>query len=469
MKRLGFILLAFVFLIGMTGTAMATNGYQLIGVGQNQKSMGGAVTAAPMDAMTAISNPAGMARIGSRADFSIEAFMPKRSVDFDELGGDDESGGSELYGIPAIGWTAPAFNRDDVYFGGGMYGTSGLGVDYGQVDMMPGAVLDMMAGAPPGTFSDVTFDGYSAIQFWKMAPTVAWNVNKQLAVGLALNLDYQSVAIRERIRNVPFWNDPTNQAAGITQMDVNLDLGRPTSQLGYGATIGAIYDINDMVALGFSYSTQQNFGDAEFRVGEGDVYNFNGAVGKAGTYKMDLDYPQQAALGVAVKPIDNLLVAADVKWINWSATHDKVDFEGPSDSFDGDGNPMNGGEKSSTELDFGWEDQWVYALGLQYQATKQLAVRAGYNYSKAPIDEEDVFNNLVFPAVVVQHYTIGADYRLGDHWGVGLTYMKAVKETVKGKDDVSKDFQYVTPFESDSDIEMSLEEDSVGVQLSYLF
>ena len=39
----------------------ATNGYQLIGVGSYQKSMGGAVTSNPDTAMTAITNPAGMA------------------------------------------------------------------------------------------------------------------------------------------------------------------------------------------------------------------------------------------------------------------------------------------------------------------------------------------------------------------------------------------------------------------------
>ena len=50
-------------------SALATNGYQLIGVGSYQKSLGGAVTANPGSAMTAITNPAGMIRIGRRSDF----------------------------------------------------------------------------------------------------------------------------------------------------------------------------------------------------------------------------------------------------------------------------------------------------------------------------------------------------------------------------------------------------------------
>ena len=66
----------------------ATNGYQLIGVGSYQKSLAGAVTALPGSNMTAVTNPAGMLRIGHRADFSMEAFMPDRSVDFAALGGD---------------------------------------------------------------------------------------------------------------------------------------------------------------------------------------------------------------------------------------------------------------------------------------------------------------------------------------------------------------------------------------------
>lgn len=447
-------------------SAYATNGYQLIGIGSYQKSLAGAVTAKPGSAMTAISNPAGMARVGNRADFAMELFMPRRTVDFGSMGGDKESGGSEQYGVPAIGWTAPAFG-DNMFFGGGMYGTSGLGVDYGEVDMMPGAALDMSFGAPMGTHEDVTFDGYSAIQFWKAAPTVSWDVDDKLSLGVALNLDYQSVTIRQTIRNVPFWNDPTNPMAGVTQRDVSLDLGRPTSSFGYGASFGALYDVNDMVTLGFSFTTEQSFPEQEYRVGTGDVQNFNGAVGKAGTYDMDLDYPGQAAVGIAVKPNAALTVSADVKWIGWSDTHDKVDLSGPANSFDTDGDGM--GDADSTELNFGWEDQTVLALGVEYMVNNRLTLRAGYNYSEAPIDEKDVFNNLIFPAIVEKHYTLGGKYRFGDNWEMDFHYMRAVQEDMTGENDVPAGFQQMTPFQASSGSEISLEEDSVGIQLGYRF
>ena len=69
-----------VLLAGLTQNTYATNGYQLIGIGGYQKSLAGAVTANPGSAMTAITNPAGMARIGKRADFSLEMFSPDRYV-----------------------------------------------------------------------------------------------------------------------------------------------------------------------------------------------------------------------------------------------------------------------------------------------------------------------------------------------------------------------------------------------------
>jgi long-chain fatty acid transport protein len=205
------------------------------------------------------------------------------------------------------------------------------------------------------------------------------------------------------------------------------------------------------------------FPEGEFRVGTGDIQNFNGATGQAGTYKMDLEYPQQFAVGVAVTPIEPLLVAFDVKWINWSGTHDKVKFSGPEGSFVPAFNPT--GSSSSTELNFGWDDQWVYALGLQYRANERLTVRTGFNYSESPIDEADVFNNLVFPAIVEKHFALGFDYMLGEHWGIGATYMKAFREELTGTGDLDP----AMGFGTDSNAKISLEEDSLGVQLTYLF
>jgi len=400
---------------------MATNGYQLIGVGSYQKSLGGAVTANPGSAMTAITNPAGMARIGNRSDFSMEAFMPDRSTDFSAFGGDEIESNSELYGVPAIGWSAPVDGQTDWFFGGGMYGTSGLGVDYAETLMMP-------AGAS-FTGNDLIWNGYSNIAFWQMAPTLAWNVNKKLSLGAAINIDYQQVSFQQNIRD------------DITDASFNFNLGRSANAFGYGISFGLLYDVNEKVTIGASYKSKQFFGPLEYNLSQGDIDTtlMGGMPFPGGRYELDLDFPQQASVGIAVRATSALTLSADLKWINWSDTMDKMSVKGP-DGYD-------------FAMDPGWDDQVVYAMGASFQFNDKLAFRAGFNYAESPIDENNAASNLILPGIVEEHYTLGVDY-IFTQWELALHYMYAPKNTIRANSGFPG-------------TEISLKEQSVGINLGY--
>ena len=124
--------------LGVMPAAYAVNGFQMIGFGEYQIGTGGAVTASPASAMTALTNPAGLTRVGERADFSMEAFMPSVHIDttrsaFSGGGaspGEKVQSSGDFYGIPSIGWVART-SVDNLYFGGGVYATAGLGADFG--------------------------------------------------------------------------------------------------------------------------------------------------------------------------------------------------------------------------------------------------------------------------------------------------------------------------------------------------
>ena len=470
--KLGSVAAATAVALALPATAMATNGYQLIGVGAYQKGMGGAVTAAPGSAMTAISNPAGMAAIGKRADFSMEAFMPKRSAEFSRNksrrnpnspeNGEEIDSESDLYGVPAIGWTAPISEGSDLYFGGGMYGTSGLGVDYGRGNFAPGTLS--------GQFSDIDFSGYSSIAFWQMAPTLSWRASDDLQLGASLNIDYQSVGFQQRISGVSARN---NQEQTLS----NFQLGRTANAFGYGFTLGALYEINDMVTVGANYKSKQSFGDLEYQLRAGDIYGMPSGEGSQvasqdGTYKLGLDFPQQFALGVKVNPVETVTVAADVKWINWSDTMDELAVEGDFNAVNPDGS-VGGATDANAAMDPGWDDQTVYALGVDWAVNNDLNLRAGYNYAEAPIEEGDVFANLLLPAMTESHMTLGATYQFNDRWEASFAYMKAFKNSVTGKGDVpqsyQKDPQGNDLFGTDSNAEIDLEETSYSVNLGYRF
>lgn len=422
--------------LGGAGVAQATNGYQLIGVGAYQKSLGGAVTANPGSAMTAISNPAGMARIGRRADFSMEAFMPERHVDFAATGGERGKSSMDMYGVPAIGWTAPVGDRDDLWFGGGMYGTSGMGVDYAPTFMVPAGAMGMNP--------DMYWDGYSNIMLWQMAPTLAWDVDDRLTVGASLNINYQSVAFKQRVMG-----DTTADGQGDLLLQ-NFDLSRASSAFGFGVSLGALFDVNDRLTVGAAYKSKQVFSDLEYNLAQGDIGELNMGTGEyegapAGVYRLGLDFPQQLALGLAFRATPDVTVSADLKWINWSDTMDKLSVNGP--------------HGVSVAMDPGWDDQVVYALGVDWTVNNRLNLRAGVNYAESPIGAEEVSRNLILPAVVETHYTLGAGYKVNGSWDLGVHYMYVPEKSFSAPAD--------DPMLPGSRI--SLSEQSFGANLGYRF
>ncbi len=412
--------------LALPSLACATNGYQLIGVGAYQKGLAGAVTANPGSAMTAVSNPAGAARVGSRADFSLEAFMPERDLDFTALAGNKGKSAVSMYGVPSLGWTAPTSKGSNMYFGGGMYGTSGMGVDYASTKM---------TGGVPNRY----WDGYSNIAFWQMAPVLAWNVNDKLSLGVSLNIDYQSVAFQQRVLS-----DTNGNGVGDTIVD-NFDLSRAASSFGFGLGLGLLYDVNPQITLGFSYKSKQRFSDMEYQLAYGDIYSDSRTAGTAGTYKLALDFPQQAAAGIAYRANSKLTLSADLKWINWSATMNKLAVTGPN-NFVRSMNP-------------GWNDQTVFAVGVNYELNDRVSLRGGYNYAKSPFDENQASRNLILPAIVESHYTLGAGFVLNSNWDLNLHYMYTPKKTLQAP---------ATDLQAPGAI-ISLQETSFGANIGYRF
>lgn len=386
----------------MAGAAHATNGYQLIGIGSYQMGMAGAVTSNPGSAMTAITNPAGIGLVTPGADFSMEAFMPTRHVSLMQ-GMPPQKSDSNLYGVPSLGWSAPVSDGSNVYFGGGMYATSGLGVDY----LFP---------AGPG----MTFQGYSQLGIFEMAPSLAVKVNDKLTVGGSLDIGYMQLGFKQGFTNSstgsPIVGDPT-----MGYPPAYVDMSQSANAFGFGATLGLIYKVNNMLTVGASYKTKQKFQDLKYNLSAGQITAYNPMVPggvyafPAGRYTAKMDLPQQLSVGATVRPISGLAISADVKWINWANTMNHFYVTTPS------------GMKM--DMNPGWKNQTVFALAANYQVTPKLAVRAGFNYGKSPVRDTTVANNLIFPAVVEQHYTAGFTYGLNNHWNIGAAYMYAPKKT----------------------------------------
>lgn len=362
--------------------AHATNGDQMIGVTATQWGMAGAVVAAPQDAGTIMTNPAGLAELGMkdvRFDMGFGVLNPPRKVNGTESD-------SDYYLIPS---GAVAFNVNDrLYLGMGMAGLSGMGVDF----------ADVMAAAP-GAQAVVTTK-----QFYKISPGFGYKLSEKLSVGAALNIDYQSLAIHNSSFTLP-----QNQVYG------------------FGVTAGLIYKFNDRLQMGASWVSKQSM----------DEFRWNTTAGK---YAMTMDAPQQFSLGVAFRPMPGWLIEADVKHIGFSDVLDRVAFQTP-------GGP--------SVMNFGWDDQFVYAIGVQKEVNPKTTIRMGFNYGKSPIGQEDVNNNIGSLAVTEKHLSVGMTRKLSDKVSASLSYMHAFHNEVTSN---------VAPYNK-----IELEQNVANIQISYLF
>ncbi|MGC9216193.1 OmpP1/FadL family transporter [Acidithiobacillus sp.] len=428
--------------MGLSASALATDGYQLIGIGQYAIGMAGAVVAAPDDPLSAaMSNPAGLALLTPQAAFSAEIFNPTRKTNF----GFGEIGShSNVYGVPAIGWVAPAFG-DGIVFGGGVYGTSGLGVNYIQPGVN-GPAYDMRGNPPSQGFAPGTINAYSSITFMQMAPSLAMKVNSHLAIGASLNISAEQGSFVQSFT-------PNNNAFFAGQSNAyyvggGLNLAAPSWAYGVGVTLGALYKVNDMVTLGATYKSPVIFTPMTWQesgeVGPGNVQ------GGAGQYSGHLNYPQQIALGLAIRPIPQWLISVEGQWINWHATMNNFTIYGPWQG------------ASSVALPMHWTNQWVANIGTQYDLTNWLQVRAGYTYGSNPISNADTASNLIFPAVVQNAITFGATQKLGMGWKLTEAYMHAFANTITGPAGSS-------PFYGNQAPSATLAENSYGLQVGYDF
>jgi long-subunit fatty acid transport protein len=83
--------------------------------------------------------------------------------------------------------------------------------------------------------------------------------------------------------------------------------------------VGVSYRPIDAVTLAAAYETRSRYQDFSFDVLSHTIQTPGGPVTVAGgEEKLALDQPQAATIGIAVRPVAALLVAADVQWVRWS-------------------------------------------------------------------------------------------------------------------------------------------------------
>ncbi|NCO61354.1 MAG: hypothetical protein COZ70_00485 [Deltaproteobacteria bacterium CG_4_8_14_3_um_filter_51_11] len=254
---------------------------------------------------------------------------------------------------------------------------------------------------------------------------------------------YTKLEVMKFAPNIAYLITPDLSVGASVHVDYgNLDLGSGSAHdYALGLQLGALYH-KGIFNFGLSYITPQ-------KVSHDRVADFDGD-GKFDN--LDLQGPQSVVFGVSATPLNNLLLEFNVKWYNWSSADGYEDFD--------------------------WDDQWVYAIGGQYKMGA-FSLRAGFNYSKNPVNTHDGFNPqgttnvqgknvptmnyeflriIGFPAVVEKHLTLGIGYELPINMSINLSYMHAFEETIEE-----------TSAGGAVKLSSSLEEDSLTLGITWRF
>jgi len=358
MKRT--IKLAVAAAVALTSTAaFATNGDHLIGTGAKARGMGGVGIGMSHGAESALTNPALITSVdGTEISFGGTVFMPKVRTD---TGAGLTDSAADLSVIPEVSIAQKA--SDNFYWGIGMFGTAGMGVDY--------RAHTGTLGTTTGNYSMVT-----NLQLMQFAVPLAYKTGG-FSFGIAPVLQYGSLDINYR---TDYMGGAGGNTRGVAQ------------DFGFGYNLGAAFT-EEGLTVGASYKSAIDM-------------KYDGQISKAATdfglsgFTDNLEQPAEIGIGTSYKLSGNTF-AVDFKQIKWGSAKGYKDFN--------------------------WEDQNVIILGYQYAqdswALRAGYNHAKSPIKESVTPQINLFNLLGFPAIVENHYTVGGTYAFNKTTSADLAYV----------------------------------------------
>lgn len=404
-------------------SAFATLGYFSHGYGIKAQGMGGVGIALPQDALAPATNPAGNAWIGHRFDGELNWFRPIREAEIvgnasppfgPGRNGTYDANGRKNFLIPGLGYNRML--NPNLAVGVAVFGNGGMNTTFNNNPF-------------GGNLGGGTKGGVDYMQLF-VAPTVAYKLNQNHSIGATLNVVYHQ-----------FGAEGLQGFAGASSNPGSLTNRGRDDSTGASLRVGWIGKVSPTVTLGATYQTKTKMGKLD---------DYSGLFRNQG----ELDIPENYGIGIAVDATPKLKIAADIMQINYA----KIATIGtPVDCLFARTCALG----ASNGPGFGWRNATAYKIGVSYAWSQSLTLRAGYATTKQPIPADQTFFNIIFPAVVQDHITLGATWQTG---ATELTvgYMHALKKTVSGANSIPAGF-------GGGNANLRMYQDSLGVGMGWKF
>lgn len=381
--------------------AYATNGDTMMAVGSQSTALGGTGVAHFMGADSVWANPAMLGKSkGSEITGGVVAFMPNVKNDgfTNAMTGTStfQDSKANVSYIPDLSYSSRI--SDSLTYGIAMAGIAGMGVDYTSTN-------------PAIQGSHI--QAFTSLSLMQVVPTIAYNT-QNYGIGISPVLQWGSLAISYNTYN------PNGGGPGVPT-GVNYNPNHNSDQFtGYGFNLGGYYDVTPDLTVAAAYMSEieMKYGTQLSKAGNG--FGLMSQAPGMAAFGDTLTQPAQMKAGVSFNVSSSVALTVDYKLIQWgSATGYK---------------------------DYNWKDQNVVAIGAKYTGNG-FWVGAGYNQADDPIKDMpaasaaagqyrggvvNFFNNMMFPAIVKESYTLGGGYSFTKSLDMDVAFVMTpeVKKTV---------------------------------------
>ena len=241
----------------------------------------------------------------------------------------------------------------------------------------------------------------------------SWKINNSFSLGASVGAEYNRNTL---VAPYTFQSHPV-----LRGFKTLLDL--QTEGWGVNGDIGIVWRPCKKIIIGLSYRTPTSLetdGDASGNAGT-QLQNIG-----AGSFQPDFHYdatvstklPQVATAGISWQAQPRLRAVFQVEWINWSDSFDQLGVK-LANGNNADLNGFLGTDKINDTIPLDWKDRVVYRTGLEFAASEEWTLRAGYAYGAKPVPDSTI---TPMDAAIFEHtVTGGVEWRHG-RWSISAAY-----------------------------------------------
>ena len=159
-------------------------------------------------------------------------------------------------------------------------------------------------------------------------------------------------------------------------------------------------------------------------------HEYKGLFAEGGSF----DIPASLTVGGSYKFNDKLTINADYKRIFYNdidSISNGLPYVGPFHTGAG-GNETSQSLGGDDGVGFGWQDVNIFKIGAQYVYSEALTLRAGVAHNTDPFEGTETLFNILAPAVVNTHLSVGASYTPSPGMTLNLAFTHAFSADITG-------------------------------------